>query len=227
MKSDEEKPEVKFGERLVVHSPGHFREPVVERSKGSEQNAADDHVVEMRDHEVRTPKLPVKWGDAQHDSGEARDKELEQEADAEQHRSFEMNLPTPHGRKPVEDLNAGGNGDGHRRQHKKGVRACAHPDSEHMVSPDAHADKSDAEGGGHHHRIAENRFTRENRDDFGGEGESWNDQDINLRMAEDPEKMHPDNGRTSGLGIEEMRAQITVDQQHRLRRRQRADRENH
>ena len=36
-------------------------------------------------------------------------------------------------------------------------------------------------------------------------------------MAEDPEEMHPHHGRASGLGIEEMRAQIAVEQQHDLR----------
>ena len=53
MEADDEKPEMQLAERLVVHSSGHLREPVVEGAEESEENAADDHVVKMRDHEVR------------------------------------------------------------------------------------------------------------------------------------------------------------------------------
>ncbi len=78
-----------------------------------------------------------------------------------------------------------------------------------------------------HHRIAEDRLARKYRNDFRGEGEGWDDEYVDFRMAEDPEEMHPDYGRAAGLRVEEMSAEVAVDQQHDLRRRQRTDREEH
>src|ERR1700688_2995690 len=60
-------------EPLVVHPPGHLREPVVEGSENGEQDAADDHVVEVRDHEVRVAELPVERRRAEHDAGQSGD----------------------------------------------------------------------------------------------------------------------------------------------------------
>ncbi len=40
--------------------------------------------------------------------------------------------------------------------------------------------------------------------------ERRNDQDVDLRMSEDPEEMHPDHGRAARLRVEKMRAQIAV-----------------
>ena len=52
--------------------PDHLREPVVEGAEEREEDSADDHVVEVRDHEVRVAKLPVERRRAQHDAGQAR-----------------------------------------------------------------------------------------------------------------------------------------------------------
>ena len=81
--------------------------------------------------------------------------------------------------------------------------------------------------GRHHGRIAENRLAREDRDDLVRKSEGRQDQDVNLGMAEDPEEMHPQDGRAAGLGVEEMGAEIAVDQQHDLRGGQRADGDEH
>jgi hypothetical protein len=61
MKSDEEKPEVQLAQLLVIHSSGHFGEPIVESSKERKKNAADDDVVEVRHHEIRICQLPIEW----------------------------------------------------------------------------------------------------------------------------------------------------------------------
>ena len=79
----------------------------------------------------------------------------------------------------------------------------------------------------HHHRVAEDRFARKDRDDFGNKRECRNDQNIDFRVTEDPEEVHPDHGRAAGLRVEEMSAQIAVDQQHDLRSRERADGKQH
>src|SRR5882762_181805 len=45
--------------RTGVHPARHLREPVIEGGKNGEEDAADDHVMKMRDDEVRRPQLPV------------------------------------------------------------------------------------------------------------------------------------------------------------------------
>src|ERR1700722_3267137 len=52
VKADKKKPEMQPAERLAVHLPRHFREPVVKSSEKTEENAAHNHIVKMRDHEV-------------------------------------------------------------------------------------------------------------------------------------------------------------------------------
>ena len=90
---------------------GGLRKPVVDGREDGEQESADQHVVEVRDDEVRVAELPVEGHDGQHDSGETGDQELEEEADAEQHRRREADLAAPHRAEPVEDLDAGRNAD--------------------------------------------------------------------------------------------------------------------
>src|SRR6202162_4111760 len=108
-------------ERLAVHLPRHLREPVVKGPEKTEEDAADDYIVKMRNHEIRAPQVPVEGGRALHDPCETGDQELEKKSNAEQHRSLELNLSAPHGCQPVEDLDAGRNGDGHGRDHEEVV----------------------------------------------------------------------------------------------------------
>ena len=106
---------------------------------------------------------------------------------------------------------------------KKALAVGRHADGEHVVRPHAQAEEADGERGRHHDGVAENRLAREHRNDLGDEGEAGNDQDVHFGMAEDPEEVHPDDGRAAGLGVEEVAAQVAIDQQHDLRRRQRRD----
>src|SRR5438270_8507342 len=52
MEADYEKPEMQLTERLAVHLPRHLRKPVIKGAEKSEENAADNHIVKMRDHEI-------------------------------------------------------------------------------------------------------------------------------------------------------------------------------
>src|ERR1017187_2229916 len=96
-----------------------------------------------------------------------------------------------------------------------------------MVGPDAHSYKADRDRRCHHDWITENRFTGEDRDDLRSECKSGNDKHIYFRMAEDPEEMHPNHRRSSGLRIEKMSTQVAVDEQHQLRSGEWAHGENH
>ena len=181
----------------------------------------------MSDDEIRTAQLPVERCGPEHDPGQPRDEELEQERGAEEHRGLELDLPAPHRREPVEDLDPGRDRDGHRRQDEEGVGGRAHPDGEHVVCPHAHADESDGHGRGDHHRVTEDRLAGEDRNDLGRDRKRRNDEHVDFRVAEDPEEVHPDDGGSTRLRIEEVRAEVAIEQQHDLRRGQRADGEDH
>src|SRR6267143_194698 len=227
MESDEEEPEMEFTERLVVHLSGHLRKPIIEGAKSREKNAAYDDVMKVGDDEVGIPKLPIEGCRAQHDPGETGDQELKEKGDGEQHRCLEMNLSTPHGRQPVEDLDTRGNSDSHRRENKKRVCVGVHPDGEHVVGPHTHSDERNADCCGHHYGVTENRLAGKNRDDLGSKSERGNNQHIDFWMAENPEEVHPNYGGASGLRVEEMPAEVTVDKQHDLRRGKRANGKYH
>ena len=53
-----------------------------------------------------------------------------------------LDLAAPHRAEPVEDLDAGGDADGHRSDGEKAVGVGVHSDGEHVVRPHAHADES-------------------------------------------------------------------------------------
>ena len=94
-----------------------------------------------------------------------------------------------------------------------------------MVRPHAHAHERNTHRGGDHHRVAEDRLPGEDRNDLRHERERRDDQDVDFRVAEDPEEMHPERGRPTGLRVEEMAAEVAIDEQHQLRRRQRGQRQ--
>src|SRR6266404_9122138 len=96
-----------------------------------------------------------------------------------------------------------------------------------MVGPDAHADKPDGDGCADHNRVAKYHFAGEDRNDFGGNSKSWKDKNINFGVTENPEEMHPENCRAAGHGVEEVAAEVTVDEQHELGCGERTDGQNH
>ena len=67
----------------------------------------------------------------------------------------EMNVAAPQRGQPVEDFDSGGHGDRHRRKGEEGIWAGSHADGEHVVRPDAEADKADADRCRDHGGITE------------------------------------------------------------------------
>src|ERR1700682_4822577 len=205
------------GERLAVHPASHFGKPVVEGSEERKKYSPDDDVMKMRDHKIGIAELPVERRCAKHDSCQTRDQKLEEKTDAEEHRSPELNLPAPHRSDPIKDLDPGRNSDHHRGDGEETVGIRAHPNREHVMGPDAHADKSNANRRCNHHWISEDRLARENWNDFRNEGEGGNDQHVDFRMSENPEEMHPKDCGTSCLRVKEMPAEIPIDGKNNLR----------
>src|SRR4029077_310160 len=90
----------------------------------------------------------------------------------------------------------------------------------HVVCPDTQAYETDANRGPDHDGVSENRLAGKYRNNFRGERKAGNNKDIDFGVPEDPEEMHPECRRPARLRIKEMTAEIAVDKQHDLRRRQ-------
>ena len=86
VEEDERHPEVQLAERLVVHPAGHLREPVVDPGEDREHRAAEQHVVDVGDDEVRVRHVDVERHDGEHDAADPAEGEHRDEAEREQHR---------------------------------------------------------------------------------------------------------------------------------------------
>jgi hypothetical protein len=120
--ANQDEPEAELAEPLVEHLPEHLRPPVAERREDPEERAAEEHVVQVGDDEVRVRRLPVERVRRHEDPGEAADREDADEPEREQHRRVEMDVPAPGGGEPVEDLDPRRYGDDHRRDHEEALQ---------------------------------------------------------------------------------------------------------
>src|SRR6266511_4978007 len=202
---------------LAQHPASRLRIPIVDGGEYHKDKAADQRVMEVRYHEIGVSQLPVEGRGTQHDTGQAGDEELKQKPQAKHHRRFEADLASVKSPQPVEDLDSGRHANEQRRRYEKRVAHRCHADTEHVMGPDSDTDETDEHCRGNHSGIAEDRLARKNRDDLRSAGESRNNQDVNLWMSEQPEKVLPQYGRASRLRIEEVRAQESIQQQHDLR----------
>src|SRR5665213_684565 len=227
MEADHKKPKMPSAQRLIQHAAGHLGKPIVESSKDGENNCAYQDIVEVRDYEIRCTELPIERRRTQHDTGKTCNQKLKKKSDTKEHGYRIADLSAPKRGYPIEDLDAGGDGYDHRGERNECIRSRAQADGKHVMRPHAHADEADGDGRGHHGRIAENRFARKDRDDLVRKSKSWQDQDVNLGMTENPKEMHPEDGGSARLGVEEMGAEIAVDQKHDLGGRERADGDEH
>ena len=134
----------------------------------SEQDAADDDVMEMRDHEVRAAKLPVEGCGGHHDSGQACNQELKQKAVQNSMGVLNWILPPHIVASQLNILMPVGTAIAIVVEDEKRV-GWTHADRKHVVRPDADADERDTDGRSHHHRVAEDCLARKHGDDLGHE----------------------------------------------------------
>ena len=79
--ADEQQPEVPPAEALVEQLAGELGEPVVDAGEDREGDAADQHVVQVADDEVRVVGLQVERDGGHHHAGDPADHEDDEEAD--------------------------------------------------------------------------------------------------------------------------------------------------
>src|SRR5260221_1169184 len=121
-----------------------------------------------------------------------------------------------HWAQPVKDFDTGWDCNHHGSKREKGDAVGTHSDREHVMGPHPSAHESDHYAGRNHHWITEDRFPGKDRHDFRDYAKSWQHEDIDFRMAEDPEKVLPQNRGATGLGFEKLRAKKSLKHQHDL-----------
>ena len=88
-----------------------------------------------------------------------------------------------------------------------------------MVGPHAPAHEADGDAREHHERVAEDRLAGEHRDDLGHDAEGGQDQDVDLRVPEDPEQVLPQQRVGALLHDEEVGVEEPVEGEQEQRHR--------
>ncbi len=94
-----------------------------------------------------------------------------------------------------------------------------------MMAPDDETESADGHQREDHRLIPENRFTRKHRDDFGNHAHGRQDEDVDLRMPEEPEKVLPEQWLAVVIAREKRRSEIQIKEQHGCSRRKDWNRE--
>src|SRR5436309_2403478 len=175
---------------------------IVQRSGA--RHVRDGVEVVRRRRRRRVPLQRVRRADA----GGATDHEDGGKADRLEHRRVEVEVPAPERREPVEDLDARRHGNRHRRDHEEGVQRVRKPDREHVVRPHEHRDEADPDGRERDRLVAEDRLSGEHREHLRTDSERGQHHDVDLGVAEEPERVLPEERRTPPGGGEEVRLDV-------------------
>jgi len=125
--------------------------------------------------------------------------------------------PPPHRGDPAEHLHARGHRDDHGGGHEVGAQVHRHADGVHVVGPHDEADEADGHHGVGHGQVTEHRLARERRDDVADDAEARQDQDVHFRVPEEPEQVLVHDRVAAAGGVEEVRVEVSVREQHRDR----------
>ena len=78
-----------------------------------------------------------------------------------------------------------------------------------------------------HRRVAEQRFPREDRQDLAHDPPRGQDEDVDLGVAEEPERVLPEQDVPALVGVEEGRPQPAVREEHDQPRSEHRRRQDH
>ena len=174
--------------------------------------------MEMGDDEIGVVHLQVDRHGGQHHAGQPAGDEDEEEAEHEQQRRPEDRPSAPEGRQPAEDLQAIWNGDHHAGCGEEAGAELGQPGREHVVDPEAEGEKAHRDQRKHQRQIAEHRTSRERDDDRRDHAGRRQEDDVDLRMAEEPEQVL-EQQHVAALGrVEDVGADQPVENQEGARR---------
>jgi hypothetical protein len=222
----EHEPEVPAAEPLVEQAARDLREPVIEGGEEREENAADEHVMEVRDDEVRVVRLPVERHRRQHHAREPAEHEDGEKADDEQQGRVPARPPHADGGEPGEDLDAVRNGDHHGGRGEERERQRRQAGGEHVVHPQPEAHEGGGDDGEHHERVTDHGAAGERLHDVRDHADGRHEHDVDLGVAEHPEDVLPEQRLATELGVEEARDVLSIELEHRGADDQRRERED-
>ena len=216
VEADEQQPEVHLAEPLVEHPAGHLREPEVEAGEHREHDGAEQHVVEVRHHEVGVGDVEVQRRAGQEDAGQAAEQERDQEADANSIGVSKVSWPRHIVPIQLKNFTPVGTAIRNVMNEKNGSSTapvanmwCAHT----AIDSAAIAMRRDDQA-----LVAEDRLAAEHRDDLGDDAEERQRDDVDLGVAEEPEQVLPQDRAAVGR-VEDVRAEVPVGLQRRAARR--------
>ena len=194
--------------RVVVHPAGDLRPPVVQAAEEHEQGAAEHHVVEVGDDEVRVVDVEVRRQNGQRQTRQPADGEHEEEPQGVEHGRLQHDRTLVERGQPVPDLDRRGDGHQHRQRAEDRVRRARLPVGEHVVSPDEEADQGDGDAAHGHEAVAEDLAAAEGGDDLAHDAHGGQDHDVHGRVRVEPEEVLEEDrvaavGRIENAGVEQ------------------------
>jgi hypothetical protein len=223
--ANEQQPEVPSPEALVEHLSGELRPPVVDPGEDGERDTADEHIVEVAHNEVGVVRLHVERHGGDHHACDPTDDEGDEKADDEQERRLPHRPARPDRRAPRHDLHARRDGDRHARRGEEAQHQRRQPHSEHVVCPQPERQEADCDHCADQPRIADDPAVREGRQDHRHHARRWEELDVDLRVAEDPEQVLPQQRAASLLRVEELGAEAAIELEQQAADDQRGERE--
>src|SRR3989442_1260340 len=186
---EERDPEGKLAERLVQHSPGDLRVPMVDRTENHENGRHAHHHVKVGDDEHGVGQRNIHDDVAEEQPRQSPVHKRDDEGEGEQHRDREVNVAAPQSEHPVVDLDGRWDGDDERGGGEEEPEIRVHAAHIHVVRPYDEAEGTDDDDRPHHHAIAEDVFSRMGGDQVGDNAEGRHGDDVDLGMAEEPEQV--------------------------------------
>ena len=207
VEADEDQPEGRYRQPVHGGAPCQQRQPVVERRKHRESEGASHHIVHVGDDEIGVVGLPVERHHGEHDAGQAAHHEDEEEAENVEHRHVPARPAVRQRGKPGEDLHRCRHRDDRRARGEEGEREMRDAHGEHVVHPNAEAQEGERNDRDDDRPVADQRPVGEDRDDRRQHAGHGQEDDVDVRVAEQPEQVLPEQRIAAARRVEERQAE--------------------
>src|SRR6266567_31112 len=213
VEADQHQPELDLSQAFAEQLAGYLGEPVVDARENAQDGAAEEHVMQVRDHEVGIRELVVNRHYGQSYTIEAADQEHGDEAKRKEHGHLEADLAAIDCRDPVEDLHGRRDGDERGAGSEEGLSDEWEANGKHVVRPHCKAQEANGDARPGDEGIAEDGLAREDGQYLRDNAKGGEDEDIHLGMTKRPEEVLPEQGIAMEAGLIEVGTQVTVEQQ--------------
>ena len=161
----------------------------------------------MRDDEIGVVHLPVEGHHRDHHARQSAQREDEQEAKHEQRCGRYLKASGCDRRDPCKNLNAGRHRDRHAGSREEAQRKRRDASGEHVMHPKAKREEAGRDQGDDDQTVTDERRAGHRGYDHRDHAGSRQEDDVDLRVAEEPEQMLPQQGVTALLRNEERPAE--------------------